>query len=172
MKKFAAVILLICLVFVSGCREEELISAPIFISRFNKISKCDIDGKNITAVEKDGTLIYSFPISSERLITLRTDKKSGETKQCTVTAEKNKSLDEKEFFDICALVVMAYEKSDKTHAENILRSFSFKKREASARDGFYRLDFIINDAAAFFSIESSRLTDEKLTDKKLYEQTF
>ena len=172
MKKFAALIMLLWLVFTSGCKEEELISAPIFISRFNRISKENIVGKNITAVEKDDTLIYSFLLSCEHLITLRTDKESGKIKQCTVTAEKTKSLDEKTFFEMCALVIMAYEKTDKTHCENVLRSFSFKKREASARDGFYRLDFLINDAAAFFSIESSRLTDEKVTDKKLYEQTF
>lgn len=172
MKKFAALILLLCLVFASGCKEEDLISAPIFISRFNNISKDDIDEKNITAVEENDTLIYSFLLSSGHLVTLRSDSESGKVKQCTVTAENNKNLDEKVFFDVCALVIMAYEKTDRTHAENVLRSFSFKKREMSARDGFFRLDLIVNDAAVFFSIESSRLTDEKVTDKKLYEQTF
>lgn len=161
--------MILCLAFASGCREKELISVPIFISRFNKISDERVDKKNICALEDGDNLVYNFLLGENILLTLKSQKESGRIFQCTVTAQREKALDEKKFFDICADVIRSYEKVDKDHTENILRSFSFKKGEASAKDGFYRIDFLANEAAVFFSVESSRLNSEKVTDNKLYE---
>lgn len=171
MKKLYAVLLIVCLVFACGCRENELISVPVFIGRFNKVSDGKIDKKNLCAVEEEDTLIYSFLLDDNLLLTLKSQKESGRIKQCSVTA-LNKNTDEESFFEKCREVIIAYEKCDKNHAENVLRDFSFKNKEFSAKDGFYRLDFLINDAAVYFCICSSRLNPEKTTDLKLYEQTY
>lgn len=157
------------LLFTCGCKENELISVPMFIARFNRISDSRIDRKNICAVENGDTLVYSFLPDGVFLLTLRAQKNSGRIKQCSVTSEKTKELRESDFFQKCAEVIASYEKCDVSHAEDILASFSFKKGDSSARDGFFRIYFSVNEVAVHFSIESSRLNEERTTDKKLYE---
>lgn len=169
MKKFV-LISFVLLFILSGCRQNDLISAPIFISRFNKISDEKIDDKNICAAEEEDELVYNFLIKRIYLITLRTEKQSGRIKQCTVTSQNSKNLEEDDFFELCGQVVSAYGKIERKNAEEMLKDYSFKKPEKSSRSGFLRFDFTFNETAAFFSVESSRLNREKVTDKKLYEQ--
>lgn len=169
MKKFFVLFLCFVLIFVSGCKQEDLINTSIFISRFNRLSDETIDKKSICAIERNDTLIYNFVLEETYLLTIECENDSKKIKRCCLAASKDKNLNEETFFSYCKYIIMSFEKSDESYALNILNDFSFKKGHFTKNYEFYFYCLSLNSVGVFFTVDSTRLITPETTNSKLNE---
>lgn len=171
MKKIICVILSFTILFLCGCRNEELINIHVFIDRFNRTDTVTrLNSKELYANEYNNEVKYNFLIDSNYLLTVRSDNSSGKIKGCYITMRFNIGNSSKKFVSICKNVMIAYEKIKAENAEKILKDFNMdncKNRDNFSKAiGEYKYSFYKNSYGLSFNIESIRLSNESTTALK------
>lgn len=167
MKKFFVFLVIISMLFLSGCVQKDLIDIYVFSERFAKHSQnFEIATRNLTAKEENGILKFPLTFDNKFLLCVNVNDDTSLITSFSLTYifDKKRELTAKDFTDFLDLADSSVKSF--TNLENTEEIFSAlcienkkdltKDNHTSFEQGFYKYSFVSNEIGFYFTASTER----------------
>ena len=167
LKKFLALLISFCVVFLSGCVQRDLIDIYIFADRFCRHSEnFAIDDKNLIAEENEEEIVFPLVFRDKILLSVRTNEGTSLITAFSVTymfdGKRNISDEDfSSFLEIAESAVKSF--TNLKNTDDIFQALSLIKKSDVMKDnhtsfeqGFYNFSFVSNELGLYFTASTER----------------